>query len=91
MNDNDLIRRSDAIKAVTTSADYIADAVERLEQIPAVKPKRGEWIVSEENEDTTIRLMKCSECGGGDHTNHIDMKFCYDCGADMRGEDNEGV
>lgn len=33
---DDLIRRIDAIHALTQSSDYIADALERLEKVPTV-------------------------------------------------------
>lgn len=45
--------------------------------------KTGEWI--DKGEDYMIRWT-CSNCGRRD--THI-YNFCPDCGADMRGENNE--
>lgn len=60
----------------------------------------GRWIVEEEN---YIKQIRCSECGANapfvlvadDHYgNYVHgesrkTKFCPNCGADMRGEQNE--
>ena len=58
-----------------------ADVVER---------KRGEWIES----DIPSELYVCSECGGAcwsyDYTRQIvKSRYCPNCGADMRGVENE--
>ena len=49
----------------------------------AVEPERktGRWI-----EDDDEMLARCSECG--EASDHI-SDFCPNCGADMRGEQNE--
>lgn len=56
------------------------DAVKRIEAMPSAQ-KKGHWV---ENHDSD-HAWRCSECGCG----YTDSKlsFCYDCGADMRGED----
>lgn len=69
---NALIDVEDIIKAEPT-----ADVVER---------KRGEWILTE---DDNYEYCTCSECGyqnGENWMNGSDIPFCAECGADMRGE-----
>ena len=53
-----------------------------ISDVPSAQ-KKGHWV---ENHDSD-HAWKCSECGCG----YTDSKlsFCYDCGADMRGE-NDG-
>ena len=89
----DLIRRSDAIKAITDISknytgkgkrnyhphiDFLVDALKY--DVPTVEPKRGKWI-----DDGFVVI--CSECGirvvGGN------LNFCPNCGADMKGADDE--
>ena len=50
-----------------------------ISDVPSAQ-KKGQWV---ENHDSD-HAWKCSECGCG----YTDSKlsFCYDCGADMRGE-----
>lgn len=49
-----------------------------------VRPQ-GEWIKDEEH-SITINMFRCSNCNGGGHTH---FKYCPNCGADMRGTNNE--
>jgi len=65
---------------------------EQLENLPTVQPKRGKWIdavIPNDNGDLLVQV--CDQCntffplaytGGGHH-------FCPNCGADMRGEQDE--
>lgn len=103
MDKEDLIRRRDAIKAYNDAMDELVKAemeefdladftecefnttqckliARKIEAIPAVEPKQGEWI------DDGFCLT-CSECGihfiGGD------LNFCPNCGARMKGADDE--
>lgn len=53
------------------------------------KVERGEWIEDSLVDDTVI----CSLCGCTDNRYDYDLdrwgsKFCPECGADMRGEEN---
>ena len=80
MND-DLIRRSDAIKTVNAflGTDLI---VERIKRLPSADRPQGEWEYNGFG-------SKCSECGfslvGGEY------RFCPNCGARMKGADDEKV
>lgn len=92
----DLIERDAAIVALTQSADYIADALERLERVPAVEAvpvRHGRWI-------KMTGMMPpeyhghycCSECGWhlkglrNSWTREEEMPYCPNCGAKMDGE-----
>ena len=58
---DDLIKRVDAIHALTESADYIGDALERLEKVPAAKAISVEWMLD-------LKHRAASE--GGDTVGH---------------------
>ena len=61
-----------------------AERIEKeLERI-TVEPVRGEWI---EKESILCKYFSCSHCGG---YNEYRTNFCGFCGADMRGERNDG-
>jgi len=92
----ELIERDAAIVALTQSADYIADALERLERVPAVDAvpvRHGQWI-------KMTGMMPpeyhghycCSECGWhlkglrNSWTREEEMPYCPNCGAKMDGE-----
>ena len=98
----DLIRRSDAIKALDanftikgkenmqTVLNYIDLVRTRIEGAPTIEPKRGKWVVNISNYKSV-----CSVCGANE-TDYIygtemwyglgESKFCPNCGADMRKE-----
>lgn len=78
----------------------VRKAFESLEQfgnsepLPSAQPERkGYWIEMGTNKDGT-HSIRCSKCGGGyktrGHARSIatkaKYKFCPNCGADMRGE-----
>ena len=87
---SDLISRQAAIYAVgyysLHSGDKLLFADKPLKELPsadAVERKRGKWI--DLGKDRVIR-WQCSECEIKDM--HI-YNYCPNCGADMRGEDDE--
>lgn len=60
-----------------------------IEKLPPAQPERknGKWIEKEGN------AYKCSCCGKQIITNPDYIKahkFCFSCGADMRGEEQDG-
>ena len=68
----------------------IRRAIEIVEQRPTVEPVRGEWIVKED-ENCFATWDYCSICGfstGFAGSSHY-INFCPNCGADMRGENDE--
>ena len=99
---DDLISRQAAIKAIEEEWDeccseypatqIIYDTTEAIERLPIIQPKRGRWISA----DAIFGGVPfyCSECG----ENTLDTvmgkprwNFCPNCGADMRGEQDDRV
>ena len=91
---SDLIRREDAIKALYKYSFVSKDIIEReINAIPSADRPRGEWVDAEiplESGDT-MPIQVCNLCKtfyplaytGGGH------RFCPNCGADMKGADDE--
>ena len=84
MADNDYIKREDAKDIIrgTLSIDTDADkdyVCSLIDAIPPVEPKRGEWMVCEDD----AHFVYCSACGD---ISDWKYKHCPTCGADMRGE-----
>ena len=51
-----------------------------------IEPKRGEWVEDEEDWRHQIVFWRCSECGYAVSTMY---NFCPNCGARMKGADDE--
>ena len=88
-----LIRQSDAIKSVLGITMLqgrvpIDTVIYQINSIPAVEPKHGEWkrriVDNGFNADWV-----CSECGYRVKTDFVDYNFCPNCGAKMKGADDE--
>ena len=73
--------------------DGIDFAVSILSVLPSAQPKqkRGKWIIHHEVKNIYGgTYIECSECGEKYVVQHIeDEKFCRNCGAYMRGEEDE--
>lgn len=75
------------------------DIYKALEAVPAVKPKRGKWIVHKERAEISGGFIdffpteyECSNCGLKQSMYFINSKpsnFCPNCGADMRERESE--
>jgi hypothetical protein len=82
----DTISRQAAIDAVHKAGITEYDetlAIEEIERVPPAQPeqKKGQWInVRHDN------VAECNRCGA---IGRAWMNFCFDCGADMRGEKND--
>ena len=64
--------------------DACTDIIEKISKMPTIEPerKKGEWI-----EDGYYDLpCVCSYCGTAGERK---WNFCPNCGADMRGDDDE--
>ena len=92
MNDNDLIRRKDAI-ARTNQLCHGYEVEEWLKAIPAVEPKRGEWATEYDNGERMYRCLVCNRRMYADRYDDavgtLGYRYCPYCGADMRGESDE--
>ena len=76
----------------TKTGNAFADMITECKTIEA--RKKGKWILSDEQRQEDVdngnyRFI-CSECGKSDlHSKAVLVSFCWNCGTDMRGEDNE--
>ena len=88
---NDLISRQAAIDAIMgepTDAHYPSWYAERLEQLPSAQPerKKGQWM--KEDRGHVEYCAVCDQCGfDWIWSDREYFKFCPNCGADMRGEE----
>ena len=93
----DLIRRSDAIKAINlrariphdiASAQYASMAINAICSVPTIEPEHGEWIFKtifpNDKSEFPMGYLECSVCGSH-HRNVTPCNYCDNCGADMRG------
>ena len=97
---NDVISRQAAIDELDKGAwgvewdKTLAKAM--IESLPSAQPerKKGEWIITKTERGWNCAEypteVTCSNC------NYIEdyqkaLDFCPNCGADMRGEENEGL
>ena len=95
---DDLIRRSDAIKAVNKAkAEGMTECqTYYLGIVPTIEPKHGEWIWDNDAVDWNLGAWICSNCHArNDNIPHSERtiplrwsgsKYCPNCGADMRKE-----
>ena len=97
---SDLISRQAAIRWVKTECNPYGNptldfesgkkVIKHLEQMPSAQPERktGRWI-PHEDEDGEHYGDKCSECGEWYVMPYGKTNFCPNCGANMRGEQDE--
>lgn len=99
---NDLIDRQAAIDALNkldvsdgvgisaVACDLQEEAIRSIENLPSAQPerKKGEWTIDEDCEGKS-RTVTCNLCGYEEFNWH-NPNFCPNCGADMRGEQDEG-
>lgn len=90
---SDLIRRSDAIKALYKYSFVSKDIIEReINAIPSADRPRGEWIRTGRTNIYGGIEVQCSNCGDKVMVQHLeDEWYCRHCGADMgmKGADDE--
>ena len=92
-NDNELIKKWDAIIALLSIDEYNPKSIQAIRKLPTIESerKKGKWLELTNTNHTYV----CSVCGRT-LVNIIDGKnkvtknypFCH-CGADMRGEQDD--
>ena len=100
---SDTIYREDAIKVIKDNSfapgvDYLEingyGAIDDIRALPSVDIPQGEWIDAEiRHEDGVLPIQVCSECKtfypleytGGGH------RYCPNCGARMKGADDDRI
>ena len=103
----DLIRRSDAIKAIEPYLDYIEiipfcgakpyvrEAVcgirSKIKFIPTIEPKQGEWIDRSDGGRILNPWWETYECSKCGQYGTRIWHFCPNCGADMRPKGDDDV
>ena len=84
---DDIIKRKDVMALWEEYHPYIAvKAIEfgnALKKIPSAEPKKGKLIKHGAEEGYLNPVYTCSECGGY-LGRCISIKFCSNCGADVR-------
>ena len=60
-----------------------------IDEAPTIEPKHGEWIMHIDDLFPCESTQECSVCHAEQLINGNDDNFCPNCGADMRGKDDE--
>ena len=86
LKESDVLKIAFQLPLVVNSA--FADAVKAL---PSADRPQGEWIITEQDNGHKWTHRKCSECGKGiiEPLGVSGMNFCPNCGARMKGAENE--
>ena len=93
---NDLIRRSDAIEALSNvfadcdpcdKEEALDISITTIKELPSAQPerKKGKWIDMESMDEWYGHTYQCSSCG----EEAMSWDFCPYCGAYMRGDSDE--
>ena len=82
----DLIKRSDAIKAVEDGmcAFYDCYVLDRINAVPSADRPQGEWKRRLVDNGFNADWI-CSECGYRVKTDFVSFNYCPSCGAKMKG------
>jgi hypothetical protein len=99
---SDLIKREDAIRWVKTECNPYGKptldfesgkkVIEHLEHMPSADRPQGEWIFKptfpNDKSEFPMGSLVCSVCGSH-HSNSTPCNYCDNCGARMKGADDE--
>ena len=80
-DENEMIRKLDAVEAVINMADTLDDVVGILMAVPEVKPPEGKWKRTERDIGMNYPeiVWTCSKCG--EFTSVRGYKYCPHCGS----------
>ena len=83
---DDLIKRSDVYKAVD---DWLEGKVPNLniKDIPSADRPQGKWIMRKPEEEGFGAVFQCPRCSC--EVDCVPTNFCPNCGARMKGKDDE--
>lgn len=89
---SDLISRKAAIDITWDNPSYydplnvLTEVREKIRALPSAEPerKKGTWI-----HQTKFGRIECDQCGKVYRNAFTQKNFCPNCGADMRGEQDE--
>ena len=85
---DDLIKREDALQALVDSdvrGHEYRQLEEAIKDIPSADRPQGEWIIEIDANGNTYG--RCSICGMRQYAGQLN--FCPDCGARMKGADDD--
>ena len=96
---SDLIEREDAVSRKGVSSwlcnvgqTKLAEAVMDKKRFPSADRPRGEWIFKtvfpNDKSEFPMGYLVCSVCGSH-HSNSTPCNYCDNCGAKMKGADDE--
>ena len=86
---SDSISRQDAIRlAEQGQIQGFEWQFKKLCELPSAERKKGKWLLLTD-ERFDIDYYKCSECGYEPYRKMDISNFCPNCGADMRGEQDD--
>ena len=94
--DADLLGLTD-MEIIMCDGDYkeaLRMLIDKIEHAPTIEERKtGEWIVHQPFEDGHKNCNVCIECSccrtWFGHDCYAETNFCPNCGADMKGEQNE--
>lgn len=74
----------------TAKVSTCIKAVEDVKAVNVQPAKNGRWIPDGTEDSDGNMQYTCSNCYAGDkHMPHVKVSYCWNCGADMRGEEND--
>ena len=87
--DAEALKKEELDDYVDNALFELSDVIALIDNAPTVERQKGTWFV-----DPHSMIMKCMECGHIENTKEVgvvneDKHFCYWCGADMRGDNND--
>lgn len=85
LTSKDLEQAADAIEGLELRCKNFEEALNELdEKLDKVEQKKGKWVLKTlDDGNGEFQIYECDQCGA--YTAQ-QRNFCYNCGADMRGD-----